>query len=130
MGQPVVKMNDKVNGQCAMHQVPGPTGSPMPSPSPLPFSAPLTMSLATTVVVEGQPAAIQGSSGVNTPAHVGLHPSDQYLVPITQEAKVMVGSSTVFFDGKAAAYSGCQVQICFQLPGQVVGTATSVVVAP
>ena len=41
MAQPLV-MGDKIQGQCAIHQVPNPaTGAPQPSPAPLPFSAPL-----------------------------------------------------------------------------------------
>ena len=41
MAQPLV-MGDKIQGQCAIHQVPNPaSGAPQPSPAPLPFSAPL-----------------------------------------------------------------------------------------
>lgn len=128
MGQPAVKANDRITGQCAGHQVPAPNGSPMPSPSPLPFSAPLIRGLATSVMVQGSPAAVEGSSGYNTPPHVGLHPSDPNLVPTTQEGKVTRGSSTVFFGGKAAAYSGCQTQICLG-PGQITGSASTVLIA-
>ncbi len=129
MGQPAVKLNDKIMGQCLTHQVPSPTGAPMPSPAPLPFSSPLTLGLEPSVMVEGQPAAVQGSSGFNTPPHVGLHASDPYLVPTTQEGKVVMGSTTVRFGGKAAAYTGCQTTICFAVPGQLTGTATTVLVA-
>ena len=45
MAQPLV-MGDKIQGQCAIHQVPNPaTGAPQPSPAPLPFSAPLLQGL-------------------------------------------------------------------------------------
>ena len=132
MGQPAVKINDQVIGPCqpGLHQIIGPGGSPTPSPAPLPFMGPLTLQLTTTVFVEGGPAAVEGSSGINTSPHVGLHASDQHFAPNLQEAKVTVGSSTVFFDGKAAAYSGCQTSICFQMPGQLTGTATTVAVGP
>ena len=127
MGQPAVVLNDQIIGTCPVHQIPSPTGSPMPSP-PLPFAAPLTIGLATTVFIAGSPAAVQGSSGYNTPPHVGLHPSDPHMAPPTQVGHVMVGSTSVFFDGKPAAYTGCQVTMCVQVPGQVVGSAATVMI--
>jgi uncharacterized Zn-binding protein involved in type VI secretion len=130
MGAAAVVANDRIVGNCAIHQVPSPSGSPMPSPAPLPFSAPLTTGLATTVKIGGKFAAVANSSGVNTPPHAGLHASDPYLVPTSQQGKVVVGSSTVTFDGKAAAYSGCPVTICASVPAQVTGSATTVTVAP
>jgi uncharacterized Zn-binding protein involved in type VI secretion len=129
MGAVAVVLNDRVMGSCPVHQVPSPSGSPMPCPAPLPFSAPLTTGLATTVTIGGKPAAVQNSSGINTPPHAGLHASDPYLVPNTQQGKVVVGSSTVYFDGKAAAYTGCQVSTCTGSPGQVTGSAATVEVA-
>jgi uncharacterized Zn-binding protein involved in type VI secretion len=129
MGQPAVVANDRIVGSCATHVVPSPSGSPMPSPGPLPFSAPLASGLATTVKIGGKFAAVQGSSGVNTPGHPGLHASDPFIVPTSQQGKVVAGSSTVTFDGKPAAYSGCQVTSC-AAPAQVTGSATKVTVAP
>jgi uncharacterized Zn-binding protein involved in type VI secretion len=130
MGAAAVVANDRIVGSCALHMVPSPTGSPMPSPAPLPFSAPLTTGLATTVKVGGKFAAVQGSSGLNTPAHAGLHASDPYLTPSIQEGRVITGSSSVLFDGKPAAYSGCPVTSCASLPATVTGTAATVTVAP
>ncbi|HVQ90208.1 MAG TPA: PAAR domain-containing protein [Mycobacteriales bacterium] len=129
MGQPAVVANDRIVGSCANHMVPSPSGSPMPSPGPLPFSAPLTTGLATTVKIGGKFAAVQGSSGVNKPGHPGLHASDPFIVAPSQKGKVVAGSGSVTFDGKPAAYSGCQVTCCVA-PGQVTGTATKVTVAP
>lgn len=128
MGSPAVVANDPVTGACAVHLVPSPSGAPVPSPAPLPFSAPLTVGLATTVTIGGRPAAVQGASGVNNPPHVGLHPSDPALAPPTQQGRVVTGSATVYFDGLAAAYSGCPVTVCTGLPGQVAGSAATVLV--
>ena len=128
MGAPAVVLGDKVMGVCAGHQIPSPTGAPVPGP-PMPLQAPLLQGLATTVTIGGKPAAVRGSSGYNTPPHVGLHPSDPKLVPTTQEAQVVAGSSTVTFDGKAAAYSGCSVTGCLASSAQVVGTGATVLVA-
>jgi uncharacterized Zn-binding protein involved in type VI secretion len=130
MGQPAVVANDRIVSSCALHMVPSPSGAPMASPAPLPFSAPLKSGLATTVKIGGKYAAVQGSSGMNTPAHAGLHASDPYLTPSTQEGRVVTGSSSVLFDGHPAAYSGCPVTGCASLPAQVAGTGATVTVAP
>jgi uncharacterized Zn-binding protein involved in type VI secretion len=127
MGQPAVVLGDKITGICALHQIPSPVGSPMPAP-PMPFSAPLTLGLATKVMIGNKPAAVQGSSGFNTPPHVGLHPSDPYMVPTMQEGKVMMGSATVLIEGKGAAYMGCTVTQCASVPSQVIGSAVTVLI--
>src|SRR5687768_9879316 len=105
MGTPAVVRGDRITGGCTKHVVPGPSGSPVPSPGPLPFTAPLSTGLATTVFIGGKPAAVQGSSGTNNPAHAGLHPSDPFFVATAQQGRVVAGSTTVFFDGRPAAYT-------------------------
>lgn len=127
MGQPAVKLGDKVQAMCVGHQIPGPAGAPAPAP-PLPFSAPLTQGLATTVLVEGQPAAVVGSSGYNLPPHVGLHPSDPKLVPVTQQAAIVSGSASVLFGGQPAAHSGSSATACLSPQPAVLGTGASVLV--
>jgi uncharacterized Zn-binding protein involved in type VI secretion len=130
MGQPAATLNDRIMGMCATHQIPSPAGAPMPSPAPMPFSSPLTLGLAMTVQIGGKPAAVQGSSGFNTPPHVGLHATDPHMAPPTQSGRVLVGSTTVQFEGKGAAYTGCQTSICFQMPGNLAGTAATVQIGP
>jgi uncharacterized Zn-binding protein involved in type VI secretion len=121
-------MGDKVMGTCAIHQIPNPaSGAPQPSP-PMPFSAPLLQGLVSNVLIAGKPAAVVGSTGYNTPPHVGLHASDPYMVPTMQEGRVMVGSTTVLIGGMQAAKTGCQVTICASTPGNVAGTASTVLI--
>ena len=128
MGQPAVVQGDRIQGQCPAHQIPNPSsGAPQPAP-PMPFASPLTIGLAMTVLIGGKPAAVQNSQGLNTPPHVGLHPADPHMAPPTQMGKVVVGSATVKFEGKAAAYTGCQVSMCANVPGQVQGTGTTVMI--
>jgi uncharacterized Zn-binding protein involved in type VI secretion len=129
VGQPAVVMGDKIVGVCALHLIPSPVGAPMPAP-PMPFQAPLLQGLANKVLIGGKPAAVLGSSGMNTPPHVGLHPSDPFLAPPQQEGRVVNGSGTVLFEGKPAAYTGCQVAQCAMVPANVVGTAATVLVGP
>lgn len=129
MAQPLV-MGDKIQGDCSVHQVPNPTsGAPQPSPAPLPFSAALLTGLESTVTIGGKAVAVMGSSGYNTPPHVGLHPSDPSMVPTMQEGKVLSGSPTVTAGGKAVATTDSQVSMCAQVPGQPVATVGDVTVA-
>lgn len=129
MGQPAVVAGDMVQGMCAGHQVPSPAGAPVPAP-PLPFASPLTLGVVPDVLVSGKPVVVTGSSGYNTPPHVGLHPSDPRLVPLTQEGKVARGSSSVLAGGGGVAYTGCTVTACLCAGPMVSGTGTTVMVGP
>jgi uncharacterized Zn-binding protein involved in type VI secretion len=126
MGKPAVKQNDQVTGQCTGHQIPAPNGSPMAAP-PMPFAAKLLDTPASTVFVEGQLAVVEGASGPNLPVHAPvLHASDPQVSD--QSAKIEKGSSSVFFDGHPAAYSGCTTSICVTRQGSVMGTASTVLI--
>jgi uncharacterized Zn-binding protein involved in type VI secretion len=128
MGTPAAVLGDKITAVCNGHQMPNPaSGAPQPAP-PMPFSAPLTKGLATTVLIGGRFAAVAGSSGLNLPPHVGLHASDPFMSPSNQQGTVTVGSATVMFDGKPAAKSGSSCTVCFGAPGQLVGTAATVLI--
>jgi uncharacterized Zn-binding protein involved in type VI secretion len=125
MPAPAAVMNDRIVGTCPLHQIPNPaSGVPQPGP-PMPFSAPLLLNLATNVLIGGKPAAVLGSSGHNTPPHVGLHASDPFMVPTMQEGRVMSGSTTVLVGGKPLATAQSNVTLCAS-PGQLAATATSV----
>lgn len=125
---PAAVQGDKITGICVGHQVPGPpSGNPVPAP-PMPFSAPITSQCATQTLITNKPAVLVNSSGVNTPPHVGLHPSDPYMFPATQRGTVTNGSATVLIENKPAVRMGDQATMCMQLPGQVVATATTVII--
>jgi uncharacterized Zn-binding protein involved in type VI secretion len=128
MGTPAIVQGDKVTGVCAIHQVPNPaSGAPQPSPAPLPFSAPLLQGLSTTVLIGGKPAAVLGSSGMNTPPHVGLHPTDPYMTPTLQVGRVSSGSTTVLIGGQPAATMSSSVTCCVE-PGSLIPTVTTVLI--
>jgi len=128
MGTAAAVLGDKITATCNGHQMPNPaTGAPQPAP-PMPFSAPLIQGLATTVMIGGKFAAVAGSSGLNVPPHVGLHPSDPFMSPTNQQGTVAVGSATVLFDGKPAAKTGSSCTVCFGAPGQLAGTAVTVLI--
>ncbi len=128
MGTPAVVAGDRITAICAVHQVPNPaSGVPQPAP-PLPFSAPLIQSLASSVLIGGKPAAVVGSSGLNTPPHVGLHVSDPFMAPPTQQGTVVAGSGTVLIENRPAAYTGASCTICAGLPGTLSGSAATVLI--
>jgi uncharacterized Zn-binding protein involved in type VI secretion len=95
----------------------------------MPFSSPLLTGLATKTLIGGKPAAVVGSSGLNTPPHVGLHASDPFMGPPTQQGRVVGGSPTVLIEGKPAARTGSQCVMCMGLPGQLVGSVATVLIA-
>jgi uncharacterized Zn-binding protein involved in type VI secretion len=128
MGQPVAVAGDRVTATCAVHQVPNPaSGAPQPAP-PLPFSAPLVRNLANSIRIGGKQAAVAGSSGQNTPPHIGLHASDPFLAPTSQIGTVTGGSASVLLEGKPAAKTGSPCTVCAGTPGQLAGTAATVLI--
>jgi uncharacterized Zn-binding protein involved in type VI secretion len=129
MAAPPLVMGDRIMGPClpGIHQVPSPVGAPMPSPAPLPFSAPITMGTVATVLIGGKPAAVAGSSGINIPPHVGLHPSDPHFAPPLQRGEVVSGSPTVLIGGAPAA-TATSTCICCVTPGTAMPTVTTVLV--
>jgi uncharacterized Zn-binding protein involved in type VI secretion len=127
MGSPAIVMNDRITGMCAIHQIPNPpSGAPQPGP-PMPFSAPLLQGLEASVLIAGKPAAVLGSSGMNTPPHVGLHASDPYMAPSMQMGRVVSGSGTVLMGGKPAVNSTTSATCC-ATPGSLVPSQATVLV--
>jgi len=127
MGAPAVVMGDRVMGQCPNHLIPNPaTGAPQPAP-PMPFSAPLLVGLCTTVLIHGKAAAVRQSSGLNTPPHVGLHPSDPYAVPAQQQARILSGSTSVLIGGTPAASTASE-STCCTVPGEITPTVQDVLI--
>ena len=126
MGAPPLVLNDRVTGQCVGHQIPGPLGVPTPAP-PLPFAAPLTLGLAATVTIGGKPVALVGSSGFNTPPHVGLHATDPFMVPTLQVGRIVSGSGTVLVEKKPVATQQSSCLMCMG-PGQAVPSVSNVLI--
>lgn len=95
----------------------------------MPFSAPLVQGVAPKVLIQGKPAAVVGSWGVNLPPHVGLHGADPHMAGPAQIGRVIQGSATVLIEGKPAAKMGVTGTMCHNLPlGKVVATAATVLI--
>jgi uncharacterized Zn-binding protein involved in type VI secretion len=128
MGQPAAVTGDQITGSCPLHLIPNPTsGIPQPAP-PLPFVAPMTIGTCPTVLIGNLPAAVVGSQGMNTPPHIGLHPSDPFMIPLAELGIVTSGSTSVLFGGVPAARSGDPATCCGQPVGTVVGSQATVLI--
>jgi hypothetical protein len=70
MGKPAAKQGDKVVS-IDTHVVTTPSpGGPVPTPTPIPFNGVLSGNLSSSVLIENKPAATEGSTADNTPAHL------------------------------------------------------------
>ena len=122
MGQPAAKQGDKIVAVDTHILIIGPATAAIPHP----FMGQLDGALSSDVNIEGKPAAVVGSTATNTPSHIPLGGS--FMNPPKNQGKVMMGSGTVFINGKQAARAGDTAQTCndpADLPvGQVVAVGT------
>jgi uncharacterized Zn-binding protein involved in type VI secretion len=109
--QPAARQNDPVTGtDTHILLVPSP-GGPVPTPTPLPFTGQLLTGLSADVLVNGRPAAVQGSVAQNIPPHL-CPPPATFSKPPTNQGRVVVGSPTVLVNGKPLARLGDPVATC------------------
>lgn len=110
MGQPAAKQGDQVVAtDIHIVMIPSP-GGPVPTPLPHPFTGKLDGSLSPDVNIEGKPAAVNGSTATNTPAHVPQ--GGPFQKPPGNRATVMAASATVLVNGKPAARNGDKAITC------------------
>jgi len=103
-------------------------GGPVPTPLPHPFNGRLDGGLITSVKLNGQPAAVVGSTATNSPAHIPTPPGTAFQKPPANQGTAFMGSTTVLIGGKAAARQGDPVTTCndpADLPvGQIMAVGT------
>jgi uncharacterized Zn-binding protein involved in type VI secretion len=110
MGVPAAKQDDEVVGlDIHVIMIPSPAG-PVPTPIPMPFVGKLSGALSTSVKIDNKPAAVKGSTAQNQPQHIPA--GGPFQNPPSNQGTVDSGSSTVFFDGNAAARLGDIVKTC------------------
>ena len=124
MGAPAAKKGDRVRA-IDMHMV-QPPGTVPPVLMQHPFDGILDGALSADVNIMGLPAATVGSTATNTPPH--LPSGGSFVNPPTNKGKIILGSSTVLINGKAAARAGDTANTCNDpndLPaGKVVASGT------
>lgn len=105
------RRNDPVTGT-DVHILLVPTpGGPVPTPTPLPFTGTLTTGLSADVLINGLPAATQGSVAQNSPPHLAPPPAT-FSKPPSNQGLVLIGSATVLVNGKPLARLGDPVATC------------------
>ena len=129
MGQPAAKQGDQVIAtDIHIVMIPSP-GGPVPTPLPHPFTGMLDNGLSQNVNVQGMPAAVQGSTATNTPAHIPQ--GGPFQKPPSNQATVQIGSATVMINGKPAARNGDTCMTCndpSDLPAGTIVAASTVMV--
>ena len=110
MGLPAAKQGDQILAT-DIHIILIPTpGGPVPTPLPHPFVGIIDNGLSPNVMVMGMPAATVNSTATNTPPHIPQ--GGPFQVPPTNQGMVIMGSSSVFINGRPAARNGDSTQTC------------------
>ena len=129
MAQAAAKQGDQVMAtDIHIVMIPSP-GGPIPTPLPHPFTGILDNGLSQNVNVQGMPAATQGSTATNTPAHIPQ--GGPFQSPPKNQATVQLGSSTVMVNGKPAARNGDTCMTCndpSDLPAGTIIAASTVMI--
>lgn len=124
MGQPAAKQGDRVMAtDTHIIMIPSP-GGPIPTPLPHPFAGMLDGQLSTDVNIMGKPAATQGSTATNTPSHIPQ--GGPFQKPPTNQASIMLGSTTVRINGKPAARNGDKALTCNDPADLPIGSVVAV----
>lgn len=112
MGQPAAKQGDQVVAvDIHIVMVPSISGQ-VPTPLPHPFSGIFDTNLSLDVKIMGLPAATMGSIATNQPSHLPTPPGVAFQIPPINQGRVVMGSSTVFINGKGAARVGDLTETC------------------
>jgi uncharacterized Zn-binding protein involved in type VI secretion len=128
MGQPAAKQSDMIQAMDT-HIVMVPTpGGPVPTPTPgHTFNGLMDGNLSSDVKIMGLPAATVGSTATNQPPHIPIG-GPSFQIPPTNQATIIIGSTTVLINGKQAARNGDTANTCndpVPLPvGTVIATGT------
>jgi len=124
MGQPAAKQGDRVTAvDTHIVMIPSP-GGPVPTPLPHPFSGIIGGGLSPNVKIMGRGAAIVGSTADNLPPHIPQ--GGPFQRPPSNRAQLIVGSPTVFINGKPVVRNGDTALTCNDPVDLPVGTVIAV----
>ena len=125
MGQPASKQGDQIVAtDTHIVLVPSPSGS-VPTPLPHPFSGILDGGLSSDVKIEKRAAATVDSTATNTPPHIPTPPGVSFANPPKNQGKIIMGSTTVKINNKAAARTGDTANTCNDPSDLPVGTVVA-----
>lgn len=132
MGVPAAKQGDQVTAMDThIVLVPAPPGPPVPTPLPHPFTGIIDNVLSPNVKIMGLPAATVTSMATDTPPHLPTPPGTAFVKPPSNQATIILGSTTVFINGKQVARNGDKALTCndpVDLPaGTVIAVGTVLV---
>jgi len=124
MGQPAAKKNDQIMAtDIHIVMIPSP-GGPVPTPLPSPFMGMIDGALSSDVNVQGQPAAVKGSTATNQPSHIPA--GGPFQKPPSNQATIQMGSASVNINGKPAARNGDTAMTCNDPSDLPAGTVMAV----
>jgi len=124
MGLPAAKQGDQILAtDTHIIMIPSPGGA-VPTPLPHPFVGILDGQLSSDVNIQNMPAAMVDSTATNTPVHIPQ--GGPFQSPPSNKGKIIMGSSTVFINDKAAARSGDTAETCNDPADLPVGTVVAV----
>lgn len=129
MPKPAAKRGDPIIGNDThIVMIPSP-GGPIPTPMPMPFRGQINAQLSPDVLIENQPAAVEGSTADNMPPHIPA--GGPFQKAPANKATIQMGSPKVLINDKRAAVMGNIANTCndpIDLPnGQVIATSTVLV---
>jgi len=125
MGQPAAKQGDQIVAtDTHIVLVPSASGS-VPTPLPHAFSGILDGGLSSDVKIEKKAAATVDSTATNTPPHIPTPPGVSFANPPKNQGKIIMGSTTVKINNKAAARTGDTANTCNDPSDLPVGTVVA-----
>ena len=123
MTKPAAKQGDRIVAtDTHIVMIPSP-GGPVPTPLPHPFSGIIDNNLSSDVNIMGKPAATVDSTATHTPSHIPQ--GGPFQKPPSNQGKIIIGSMSVFINGKAAARTGDKAQTCNDPTDLPVGTVVA-----
>ncbi len=110
MGKPAAKQGDQILAT-DIHIILIPTpGGPVPTPLPHPFNGIINSGCSSDVKIMSMPAAVVGSEAQNVPPHIPQ--GGPFQKPPMNKGKIIMGSTTVYINGKMAARMGDTAMTC------------------
>lgn len=122
MGMPAAKQSDQITAM-DIHLIQPPALGP-PVPTPHPFKGEIDGGLSQNVNIMGKPAATQNSTATNKPPHVPI--GGTFVKPPANKGTIIMGSASVFINGKPAARNGDTALTCNDPLDQPVGKVIAV----